>query len=289
VDGYGERAVWIVAFNPDRDPQAFTPCPLGQLPHLCFATVERVAACDPRLDAWRMRVRLTPPSPALGQTPIRNHLLLAGLNMDERIQDPDTSSFAIATAPQQPAVNTYYLPPDLAEKVALRGLGRRPWRPVRLGVTQDREPRIWDARIAYPREDSLFGGVDLPHSNVAAVFPLPPRGVGLEITPSLRVEPLSTERDPAWDTVVCLGRLDTLERSDIERLSRAEDPLLRLAAAYACYANHFDEELGALVVDLLDTPSLLYRVDAVILWHAAGMARVNIASVSTTGIPRLTC
>jgi hypothetical protein len=65
--------------------------------------------------------------------------------------------------------------------------------------------------------------------------------------------------------------------------------LLRLAAAYACYANHFDEELGALVVDLLDTPSLLYRVDAVILWHAAGMARVNIASVSTTGIPRLTC
>jgi hypothetical protein len=118
--------------------------------------------------------------------------------------------------------------------------------------------------------DAVYGTIELPGANHAVVFPLHPRGLAVEIEPSFRAEPLSTDRDPAWDKLVSLGQLDALDETDIQRLAYTSDPLLKVAAAYACYANSFSDTLYRIVMKH-NLPGDEPWADREILWHAVGM------------------
>jgi hypothetical protein len=202
---------------------------------------------------------------SIGRAPIRNSLLLPDVDLDTPIRPLSERSFAIATSRRQPALTSSYAPLETDDTDQKPG-PREPetWMPMRPG---GEVPGPWDATLYYPedRYSDLYGKIHLPDG--PAIFPMREQGLAIEIEPALRVEPLSTERDPAWDTVVCLGQLDALDITDIHRLSGSQEPLLRGAAIYACYLNNFDEMLEPLIADDFEVFRSM-PMDAQILRHA---------------------
>jgi hypothetical protein len=218
--------------------------------------------------------------PTFGRAPIRNGLLRRNVALNHLQDDSAPASFALAASPRQPEFRAFYLPAEVFEQERIPGSNEQGnWPAMR--PTRD-VPQPWDAVFYYPDQsnrgrgnrldqyDTVYGRIELPDASGFAVFPIHPRGVAVEVEPALRVEPLSTDRDPAWDTVVSLGQLDALDRTEIERLSGANNPLLNTVAAYACYANNFEEMLRSVLLTLVLAAPEVW-VDGQILWHAVGM------------------
>lgn len=222
----------------------------------------------PITDAPTAPVPVHFPKLGVGIAPIRNQLLRADVDVRGQTQPTIMRGSPILFPPQHPSLQCHYLPYKAVQPGQVPGRDPLPWRAVRSGERSAKG--FWSATYAQPQDmRRLYGRIQLSNGHRSATFPMRPQGLAIEaVGSSVRVEPLSAERDTAWETLVCLGRLDSVDRSDVRRLSTADEPLLRLAAVYSCYANGFDELLAATIVDLMRQRALL-PADLIVLWHAA--------------------
>src|SRR5258705_12959323 len=100
------------------------------------------------------------------------------------------------------------------------------------------------------------------------LFPLNVEGpLAVRMEPMPRVEPLSIEPSEYWDILIGQGRLENVSEEAVRGLRRHPSRLFRIAAAYACFTNGYEEELQHILRGLRDGSFNAESPDFAILTH----------------------